>query len=71
MNRLQRYAFIYLQSYTYPCIVIYRLIDSIIPEKTLEEKKTMFILTTKNQLEKAIAKAKKVRCSVKFRSFGN
>ena len=31
----------------------------------------MFILKTKEQLEKAIAKAKKVRCSVKFRSFGN
>ena len=31
----------------------------------------MFILTTKNQLEKAIAEARKVRCSVKFRSFGN
>ena len=31
----------------------------------------MFILKTKTQLEKAIAKAKKVRCAVKFRSFGN
>ena len=31
----------------------------------------MIILTAKTQLEKAIAKAKKVRCSVKFRSFGN
>lgn len=31
----------------------------------------MFILKTKTQLEKAIAKAKKVRCEVKFRSFGN
>ena len=31
----------------------------------------MFILKTRDQLEKAIAKAKKVRCAVKFRSFGN
>ena len=31
----------------------------------------MFILTAKSQLEKAIAKAKKVRCSVKFHAFGN
>ena len=31
----------------------------------------MFILKTKTQLEKAIAKAMKIRCSVKFRSFGN
>ena len=31
----------------------------------------MFILKDKSQLEKAIAKAKKVKCSVKFRSFGN
>jgi len=31
----------------------------------------MFILKSKTQLEKAIAKAKKVRCAVKFRSFGN
>ncbi len=31
----------------------------------------MFILKTKTQLEKAIAKARKVRCAVKFQSFGN
>ena len=31
----------------------------------------MFILKDKSQLEKAIAKAKKVKCSVKFRAFGN
>lgn len=30
----------------------------------------MFILKSKTQLEKAIAKAKKVRCAVKFQSFG-
>lgn len=30
----------------------------------------MFILKTKTQLEKAIAKARKVRCAVKFQSFG-
>ena len=31
----------------------------------------MFILTAKAQLEKAIAKAKKVKVLVKFNSFGN
>jgi hypothetical protein len=31
----------------------------------------MFILKGKEQLEKAIAKAKKVKCAVKFRAFGN
>ena len=31
----------------------------------------MFILKSQTQLEKAIIKAKKVRCAVKFRAFGN
>ncbi len=31
----------------------------------------MFILTAKTQLEKAIAKAKKIKVQVKFNSFGN
>jgi hypothetical protein len=36
-----------------------------------KRKNTMFILTSKQQLERAIEKAKKVRPAVKFRSFGN
>jgi uncharacterized Zn finger protein len=45
-------------------------IESVVTNQKKGKLKTMFILKSKAQLEKAIAKARKIRTQVKFISFG-